>query len=419
MLNKHSKRSYIYLVAILLFATIITTISSFLTYKNSIKASESSLQLQAIGIAASIESFINSSGELKRQKNIFKEIITQGRWEGIAFIALYDKNSTIVLHSNENLIGRQSTDKNLKTAIETHTPSHTYITLGTGEKVFVLDFPVHVQNAEKILRIALHTYYAEGIIREARLHGFGMLFITAVLWGIGLFFIRASRRSDELKIKMAEREGLAAIGEMASILAHEIRNPLGSIKGFAQYLKEQIAYNRIQDTDALDIIISESKRLEELTENLLMYSKPIEVKLEDFDLLNSVNEAVKAIQNRNNVDIKVYVPSGIKIRSDKAKLKQALINIIQNAADAESKAIDIKVEYINDLAAVSIGDDGCGMSWEIKENAFKPFFTTKAKGTGLGLAIVDKLIKAIGGKIELQSEPQKGTVFKIFIPRAI
>lgn len=419
MLNKHSKRSYIYLVAILLFATIITTISSFLTYKNSIKASESSLQLQAIGIGASIESFINSSGELKRQKNIFKEIITQGRWEGIAFIALYDKNSTIVLHSNENLIGRQSTDKNLKTAIETHTPSHTYITLGTGEKVFVLDFPVHVQNAEKILRIALHTYYAEGIIREARLHGFGMLFITAVLWGIGLFFIRASRRSDELKIKMAEREGLAAIGEMASILAHEIRNPLGSIKGFAQYLKEQIAYNRIQDTDALDIIISESKRLEELTENLLMYSKPIEVKLEDFDLLNAVNEAVKAIQNRNNVDIKVYVPSGIKIRSDKAKLKQALINIIQNAADAESKAIDIKVEYINDLAAVSIGDDGCGMSWEIKENAFKPFFTTKAKGTGLGLAIVDKLIKAIGGKIELQSEPQKGTVFKIFIPRAI
>lgn len=198
---------------------------------------------------------------------------------------------------------------------------------------------MHVQNAEKILRIALHTYYAEGIIREARLHGFGMLFITAVLWSIGLFLIRASRRSDELKIKMAEREGLAAIGEMASILAHEIRNPLGSIKGFARYLKEQIAYNRIQDTDALDIIISESKRLEELTENLLMYSKPIEVKLEGFDLLNSVNEAVKAIQNRNNVDINVYVPSGIKIRSDKAKLKQALINIIQNAADSESRTI--------------------------------------------------------------------------------
>jgi len=419
MFNRYTKRNLAYLVAILLFATISTAISFLLTYKNSIKASEDSLRLQAIGIAVSLESSMHNSNEFKKQKNIFREIITQGKWEGIAFIALYDKNSTTILHSNENLIGRQFSDENLKKAIETQAPSHTYITLGTGEKIFALDFPVHIQNAENILRIALHSYYAEGIIREARLHGFGMFFIIAVLWAVGWFFIRASKHSDDLKMKMAERERFAVIGEMASVLAHEIRNPLASIKGFAQYLKEQNTDNKTLGADSLDIIISESKRLEDLTEDLLMYSKPVEVKPEDFDLLDSANEAVLAIQNSRNVGIRVSMPSGIKVRSDRAKLKQILINILQNAVDAESNIIDIKAEFMNGKVAVSISDDGCGMSREIKEDAFKPFFTTKTKGTGLGLAIVDKLIKAIGGKIELKSEPQKGTVFKIFITKTI
>lgn len=405
-----------YLIAILVFATVITLISALLTYKNSIKAAEDSLNLQAIGIAVSLETSLNNSNELKKQKNIFKEIITEGSWEGIAFIALYDKNGTTVLHSNENLIGRQAQDGNLKKVIDNGMPFHTYITLGTGEKVFVLDFPVHIQGVENILRLALHTYPAEGIVRQARLHVLGMFFIIVVLWVVGYFFIRASRHSDELRMKMAERERFAVIGEMASVLAHEIRNPLGSIKGFAQYLKEQNANKIAWGTDSLDIIISESKRLEVLTEELLMYAKPVELKSENLDVLELVNEVIKAMQE-SKVDIKVSVPAGITIKSDSTKLKQILMNILQNAIDAESKVIDIKAEIMNDRVAIQVSDDGCGMSQEIKENAFKPFFTTKAKGTGLGLAIVDKLTKAIGGEIELRSEPQKGTVFKIVIPK--
>lgn len=416
MHDTYLRGNHSYLIAILVFATIITVISAFLTYKNSIKAAEDSLNLQALGIAVSLETSLNNSDELRRQKNIFKEIITEGRWEGIAFIALYDKNGTTILHSNENLIGRQAQDRNLKKVIDTETPSHTYITLGTDERVFVLDFPAHIRNSERILRLALHTNPVEGIVRQARLHVFGMFFIIAVLWVVGYFFVRASRHLDELRMKMAERERFAVIGEMASVLAHEIRNPLGSIKGFAQYLKEQNTNNRTQGTDSLDIIVSESKRLEDLTEDLLMYAKPVEVKSGDFDVLELINEVIKAMQNNKNVDIKVSVPAGITIKSDSAKLKQILMNILQNAVDAESKVIDIKAEFMNDKMMISISDDGCGMSQEIKENAFKPFFTTKTKGTGLGLAIVDKLTKSIGGRITLKSEPQKGTVFKIVIP---
>ncbi|MFZ6007978.1 MAG: hypothetical protein ACOYU2_10045, partial [Nitrospirota bacterium] len=236
MHDAHLRGNHSYLIAILVFATVITLISAFLTYKNSRKAAEDSLNLQALGIAVSLETSLNNSDELRKQKNIFKEIITEGRWEGIAFIALYDKNGTTILHSNENLIGRQAQDGNLKKVIDKGIPFHTYITLGTDERVFVLDFPVHVRNSERILRLALHTNPVEGIVRQARLHVLGMFFIIAVLWVVGYFFIRASRHSDELRMKMAERERFAVIGEMASVLAHEIRNPLGSIKGFAQYL---------------------------------------------------------------------------------------------------------------------------------------------------------------------------------------
>lgn len=415
MHDTYLRGNHIYLIAILVFATVITLTSTFLTYKNSKKAAEDSLNLQALGIAASLETSLSKG--ISERDSILKDIITDGRWEGIAFIALYDRNGTIILHSNENLIGRQAQDGNLKKVIDKGIPFHTYITLGTDERVFVLDVPVHIRNSERILRLALHTYPVEGIVRQARLHLLGMFFIIAILWVVGYFFIRASRHSDELRMKMAERERFAVIGEMASVLAHEIRNPLGSIKGFAQYLKEQNTDNRAQGTDSLDIIISESKRLEDLTEDLLMYAKPVEVKSEDFYVLELMNEVIKTMQNRKDVDINVSVPASITIKSDSDKLKQILMNILQNAVDAESKVIDIKVEFINDKLAISISDDGCGMIHEVKENAFKPFFTTKIKGTGLGLAIVDKLTKAIGGEIELKSEPQKGTVFKIVIPK--
>ncbi len=414
MHDTYIRGNHIYLIAILVFATVITLISTFLTYKNSKKAAEDSLNLQALGIAASLEASMSKG--IAEKENIFRDIITEGRWEGIAFIALYDKNGTTILHSNENLIGRQVKDGFIKAVADTGRPVHNYTKLGTDERVFVLDFPVHIRDSERILRLALYTYPVEGIIRQARLHVFGMLFIIAVLWVVGYFFVRASKHSDELRMKMAERERFAVIGEMASVLAHEIRNPLGSIKGFAQYLKEQNTDNRSQGTDSLDIIISESKRLEALTEDLLMYAKPMEVKSDDFDVLDLINEVIKTMQNRKDVGINVAVPAGITIKSDSDKLKQIFMNILQNAVDAESKTIDIKAEFMNDKVVISISDDGYGMSHEIKENAFKPFFTTRIKGTGLGLAIVDKLTKAIGGEIELKSEPQKGTVFKIVIP---
>jgi two-component system sensor histidine kinase HydH len=438
MNDKYFKGRYAYLVAILLAASIIIVASAFFTFRNSTNAAADSLKLQSLGIAVSLEAYLKDSKELlvrgnESKRNIFKEIITEGRWEGIAFIALYDRDGLTVLHSNENLIGRQVQDKVIKTVAETGNPVYSYTMLGTEERVFVLNSPFHIQSKELILRLALHTQNVEGIIRQARLQAIGMTAVLAVLWIVGYFLIIASKRSDELINKMAEKERLAVIGEMASVIAHEIRNPLGSIKGFAQYIREQNTEHRAQDIEALDIIVSESHRLEALAEDLLLYAKPIEVKKQEVNIGEIVDEVIASINKTDKaagVDIKTAIATDIKIISDKDKLKQILMNIIFNSLDAikdkkqdteESVSsrgiIEIKAVLQKNSVVLLIKDDGCGMDKDTLDSAFKPFFTTKTRGTGLGLAIANKLIKSIGGAVELESEPNKGTIFKIKLPK--
>lgn len=235
-MRQNRKKTHIYLIIILAAASAATLLSTLIIHRNSLMSAEESLKLQAMGIAASLEPSLQTAHV---KKNIFKEIVTSASWEGIAFIAFYDRSGLTFLHSNENMIGRSIDARDIKRAAYGKKPVFSRMTLGTGEKVFVLDYPIYAQSSVKVLRLALHQYPAQKIIRQARLQAINISALVVVLWVVGFFFIKAVRRADELTAMMAERERLAAIGEMAAVLAHEIRNPLGSIKGFAQYLSEK------------------------------------------------------------------------------------------------------------------------------------------------------------------------------------
>lgn len=432
--GKLSRDNRMYIIIILIAATVVTVLSTALTYRNAVNASEDSMKLQALGMAVSLEASLSKIGA--DSGNIFTTIISEGRWQGIAFLALYDKDGTTILHSNENLIGRQVQDSSIKAVAETGSTVYEYIKLGTGENVFALNFPAHVQNSETILRVALHTYPFYGMVRQTRLQLISISILIACLWGIGFFFVRASKRSEELKLSMAEKERLAMLGEMASILAHEIRNPLGSIKGFAQYLIEQKTEDKKQRTDCLNVIVSESKRLERLTDDLLAYVRPAAVRPEEFNLRYLVDEVVMsvipasdnnhavnttAVSNIKGIKMHIDIPENAKITTDREKLKQILINIIQNAVDASdgNGDIEIKSSFYEKEITISVKDNGCGINRDTIEKIFQPFFTTKAKGTGLGLAIVQKLLKSIGGRIEVNSEHNSGTIFKITFARML
>lgn len=418
-----SSKNITYLIFILLIVTLLLLISTYFTYRNALIAYEDSMKLHALGIALSLEPTL--SDLLSTEKNILADIITEGRWHGIAYIALYDSSGLTLKHSNENLINKKVDDELIRKAISLGEPISDYMTLGTGESVFVLNLPTSVGTISAILRIALHRYPFENIIRQAKFQTISSIVAIIILWIIGFFFIRALKQSEVLSKAIEEQQRLALLGEMSSRLAHEIRNPLGSIKGFAQLILEEIKRansDSFELKDYIQIIIREAKRLETLTDDLLQYSRVKELKPETFDLKALINECVNNIQANANIKKVQFRLSNVKpflIKTDYNKLKQILINIIYNSIEAieEEGFIEINFTTKDRTVEITIKDNGCGMDEETLKNAFKPFFTTKTQGTGLGLAIVDNLIKSIGGTIELKSKPKSGTIATISLPK--
>lgn len=421
-INRHHarpKNTRLYLIIVLITGSLATLISTAIIYHNSLGAAEEALKLQALGIAASLEP---SLIDVKGKENIFRDIITEASWEGIAFMALYDRSGITLLHSNENLVGRKNDSPDIRISADEQKPVFNHLTLGTGEDVFVLNYPIHAKDSVRVLRLALHPYPAQDIIRQARLQAISIGVAIIAIWIMGFFFIRAVKRSETLSAMMAERERFAVVGEMAAVLAHEIRNPLGSIKGFAQYLSEHSATGKAE----LAVIVEEARRLERLTDDLLLYARPSEVRVVEFNLSDLADDVEELLQESAQarmalLTIKKDIPRDMIMSSDQEKLKQILFNILRNATEAVSEGglIELRVERTGNEIIIIITDNGVGMDEDTKAQAFKSFFTTKATGTGLGLAIVEKLTTALGGRITLESTPAIGTVFTMTFPVAI
>ncbi|MCK7471046.1 MAG: hypothetical protein MZU95_09835 [Desulfomicrobium escambiense] len=168
-------------------------------------------------MAASLEPSLGRA--IRDRDNIFSDILRKGvAWAGIALVALYDDWGLTVLHSNENLVGRKIADKSFTETIGKGDPAVSYMTLGTGERVFVLDYPVSPESAATILRISLHTYPVEAVVRQARVQVVTVMILVSLLWLIGYFFMRALRNAEEMK------KGMEARGE----IRHHGRNGLGA-----------------------------------------------------------------------------------------------------------------------------------------------------------------------------------------------
>lgn len=415
--RSRSARTTISLLIILAAATAATLFSSLLTYRNALSAADDALKLQALGIAASLEASLRRSDF--PEENILRDIVSEGRWEGIAFLALYDRDGRIALHSNARLIGRTSEDAVIHEAFARGVPLDRYLMLGTDERVFILDAPVRLRAADYLLRLALHPYPAENSIRQARIQLAISVGMAAVLWGIGIVLMRAQQRAEKLRQRIDERERFAVLGEMAAVLAHEIRNPLGSIKGFAQYLAEQREKNGgSMDRQPLDIIIAEARRLETLTEDLLVYARPAGVNISRFDLCELIKTCAAALPHRPGISRETDCASPLFIESDPDKLRQILANLLQNATDAieHDGTIAVGAVALRDRIILSVRDTGGGMDAETSQKAFDPFYTTKTRGTGLGLAIVGRLAAVLGGTVDFETAAGKGTTFTVSLP---
>ena len=220
-------------------------------------------------------------------------------------------------------------------------------------------------------------------------------------------------RSMEHHVKRVEK--MAAIGEMAAGLAHEIKNPLASLSGSIQLLKEDIRYDPDHDR-LMQIILREADRLSSLASNFLLYARPPAGKLEPVKLDRAVLEAAELFEkdgsNNGRITISQKVTPNIWITMDPGHLHQILWNLLLNAAEAIEDEGNIAIEMFplkNKNVCIKITDDGCGMSKETLMSIFDPFFTTKPNGTGLGLSIVHRILEAYNAWLNVESELNKGT----------
>ena len=236
------------------------------------------------------------------------------------------------------------------------------------------------------------------------------------------------RRELEEDLKRADR--LATMGTLAAGLAHEIRNPLGGIKGAAQLLRRSLD-GQSQLREYTDIMIREVDRVNQLIEQLLDLSGPAQLTLAPINihqLLDDVLLLEGQTANAENIAIKkIFDPSLPPIRGDRARLTQVFLNIVKNAFQAMEQGgtltITTRLEtdfHIreqgtarNRLIWIDIADEGTGIKEENLPHIFSPFFTTKNNGSGLGLATSYGIIKEHGGLIRVESVEGKGTVFKV------
>ena len=402
---------------IVLISSGILIVSAIFTYKNTKLAAEDALKMQALGIAITLQSFLQSV-ELENLRNldykIFSEIILNEKWEGVAFISLYDENGYIILHSNPDLIG-----KKIELVKSSVYPYYHYLTLKTSEKVFVADFKIPF-NSTYILRIALHTYPAEIIIKRAQIYAGIKIGASIGLILFGILGTLLIRKVEKMQMKLKELESISI---MTKILAHEIRNPLGSIKGFSQYL-----LNKVEEKfkDPLKIIFNETLRIERLTDELLLYTNPVKITIAEFSLKELLEEILIVFKNDYpEITFQLNFNQEIKLKSDKDKLKEIIINLLQNAVDAvletskDQKIIELNVEKRENKIKFEIVDNGIGMDEETLIKAMEPFFSTKPKGSGLGLAIVKKLCEALSIRFKINSKKGEGTRICLIIPESL
>lgn len=261
---------------------------------------------------------------------------------------------------------------------------------------------------------------------------FDYIFIfISFIWVIGLLVnasMEVERRMQEERQKLQDKENLAAIGQMAAGIAHEVRNPLTVIKGFVQLLKR---FNGTADEavlkNYLEMIDKEIDRVSNLLKDFLQFAKPSKPKLVEFDLnqaLNSVKALMETHCTTRGINMEMELdPQLPKTQCDGNQIKQVIINIALNAIDSmqnsRTKKLTLRTYYDPDFVYISIEDTGCGIPADQLSRIFVPFYTTKETGTGLGLSVCYSIIENHRGSIAIDSKVEKGTNFLISLPRTI
>jgi two-component system, NtrC family, sensor histidine kinase HydH len=257
---------------------------------------------------------------------------------------------------------------------------------------------------------------SDEIVEVVFYFGFGIL--------VGLLVDREHfilRKQEYTQLELERARHLSQVGQMAASVAHEIKNPLASIKGATEIIIDPQT-SPVDRKEFQDIVAKEIKRIDGTVQEFLAFARPRETKLSPLDLSASLQMTVKQIAPQmaaQGIRLSESIEPDVKVLGDQEKLHQVAINLILNAAQASSSGMTIGLllrPIVGNRVELVVKDQGSGIDTETLRHVLEPFFTTKSSGTGLGLAIVKSIVDDHRGQILIESDPEHGTQVRILLP---
>jgi len=227
-----------------------------------------------------------------------------------------------------------------------------------------------------------------------------------------------AEREKRIRQQSEKERYLARIGQVATTIVHDLKNPLITIMGFSKRIKA----GKGNAGEAIDIVIDSALTMQKIVHDVLDFSKPLQLTLKQEDIREVITKACQFCEAKSageGVNISKKIPdSPVYIELDIFHMERALINLVSNAIEASGRGQEVRIDIAprKDTIVLTIADQGTGMDRETLENIFTPFYTKKKEGTGLGMPIVKKVVEAHKGKLSVDSKPGRGTEIRIELP---
>jgi len=401
--------TFLVLGMVILVSSLAAVSMAYLSLKNAEDLADQALENLGRSLSGAVEYALPTElSLLPESRELLDRVLAD---ELVAFARVTDGKGLILYHSNPDLEGQIA-----ETGTMDSRDASSRTTLGTGERVFEYRSTLRADPPLRF-QVFLRTVKADRIVKRARVLFITVILVVTLLWVFGVVALWSFIRRRRMEVELQEKQHLAYLGQMSAVLAHELRNALGSIKGYAQYLEEKVS-DHPPWTLAVETIVRESRRIEHLVSELLLYSKPYDPVYGPVPLGPLLAEVVRNIE-QEGYRVSLDMSDEVVLESDEEKLRSVFDNLVRNAGEAmEGKGI-IKVSCKRNREGVRVEvlDEGPGLGPEALKMAFMPFFTTKSRGSGLGLAYSKKLVDGLGGRIRLSNRPDRsGALAAVFLP---
>lgn len=287
-------------------------------------------------------------------------------------------------------------------------------------RVEVAYFPVPDKTWVLVLEAGAEFHAPADRLRTTYLMTLPISLLVALVFAIGIGL--ALRSLERARLAHGQAERLAAVGQMAAMVAHEVRNPLGILRGQVELAREKLPSDAgARERERFTEMLAEIDRLNSLTEEFLGLARDVPLDIATTDLGDLVRAVAKDARVATSVEVKTIAPeSGPSVRGDATKLRQAVRNLVLNAIQIGGPEVNVEIEVAVDTsrARITVSDDGPGVSSSVAATLFDPFVTARSGGSGLGLVVARRVAERHGGSITLESSPgSRGARFSIYLPR--